>query len=210
MRAIYMNQNERYKKRWYAARGEEPPNLGYQKKEPKKSQPKSLTETVTTVLRSDEFEDNCEEDISNFTYWEGEGAGIEPIEFREIRNILQSDIVLSQTPHELIGPGELNDCFTPYENDQMSFHAFQLARKELEKRGDQLAEEVKRINDEFYRPPVKNWFCKKGAEFTKEHCRFLELKRRNANRCAFRNRANVVVSAPFKYGHFFFGQNIFY
>ena len=139
----------------------------------------------TDMFEEEDFpeEENSEEEP--LSYWETEGAGIEPPEFQIAKAILQSDTVVSWKEHPPIGQGEITACYTPYQNDQMTFQAFELARHELQRKTQQLAEEMKRVDIIFNRPPKKNWFVKqKGVNFTIEHCRFLEMQRRRAQRFA--------------------------
>jgi hypothetical protein len=112
---------------------------------------------------------------------------MEPVEFRASLNAMKSDSVVSWTDVPRPGSGEVNRCFTPYENDLMSFGAFETTRLELTRRGEHLANEMERVDNEFHRPPKKNWFCLKKSDFSIEHIRFNERRRRNAARWAFRD-----------------------
>jgi hypothetical protein len=120
------------------------------------------------------------------TYWKTDDAGMEPIEFRESLSTMQSDSVLSWADLPRPGSGEINECFTPYENDMMSYGAFETTRLELRRRGNHLAHEMARVDTEFRRPPKKHWFALKTSDFTREHIRFNELRRRDAARSAMR------------------------
>ena len=193
MRALYKNQQKRYQEQWYKARGEQPPNIEFRSNKTKKTAPDVAITTETCVLKgnkietaTDHEEEECEDiGIEEISYWEGYGAGIEPIEFRTARSVLMSDSIISRTDYPKVGSGHINECFTPYENDCMSFEAFEISRRELQRRSNQLADEMKRVDDMFNREPVENWFALKGKQFTIEHCRYLDLQRRRAAKKEF-------------------------
>ncbi|OHT13215.1 hypothetical protein TRFO_16786 [Tritrichomonas foetus] len=187
MRALYLNQQEKYKKEWYRIHGQKPPNLGFEEEKPKKYEPCTQTITETTIVDGYPAENACSPHDLFYSYWETENAGMEPIEFRAAANTLRGDTIIGWKDVPQPGHGEINDCFTPYENDIMSFGAFETFRAELKKRGQHLANEMKRVDDEFNRKPVKNWFCLKEKQFSIEHMRFNELKRRRAAREEFRD-----------------------
>lgn len=168
---------ERTKHDWYCSKGQDPPNLGFTQPIKKKKLIDTQTYTNTTVL--DVFAPVTANANESLSYWEGDGAGIEPIEFRQSISSLRQSQVMSKCEIPKPKPGRLNNCFTPYENDVMTFDAFETARKELKRRSDHLATEMKRVQEEWTRPPVDDWFCIKNHKFTKEHCRFMELKRRD-------------------------------
>jgi hypothetical protein len=181
MRALFLRQQEKYKNEWYRVHHQTPPNLEFEEPLPPKKE--AYVQTITDTYVVDGFRpEPLEGDDIIRSYWETDDAGMEPIEFRESLCALQSDAVVSweDLPHP--GSGEINPCFTPYENDMMSYGAFETTRLELRRRGKHLAHEMGRVDSEFRRPPRKNWFCLKTADFTKEHVRFNELRRRDAPR----------------------------
>ena len=140
----------------------------------------NFNEEEEEFIEEEEYNEN-----DGLSYWETENAGIEPFEFQVAKSVLQSDKVVSWKEHPPIGQGEITPCYTPYQNDQMTFQAFELARQELQRKTQELAEEMKRVDIIFNRPPKKNWFVKqKGVNFTIEHCRFLEMQRRRAQKFA--------------------------
>lgn len=181
MRALFLRQQEKYKDRWYRVHHQTPPNLEFEEPPPPKKEPPVQTITSTYVV--DGFRPDAPDDCDPVrSYWETDDAGMEPIEFRESLHALQSDTVLSWASLPRPGAGEVNRCFTPYENDLMSYGAFETTRLELQRRGNHLAHEMARVDCEFRRAPRKNWFCLKTSDFTKEHLRFNELRRRDAAR----------------------------
>ena len=161
---------------------QKPPNLGFEEETQKKYIPTTNITTDTTVVEGYPAENACSPYNLFYSYWETENAGIEPLEFRAAANTLRSDIILSNANVKQPGHGEINDCYTPYENDIMSFGAFETFRAELKKRSEHLATEMRSVTEEFNRPPVKNWFCLKKKDFTREHVRFNEMNRRRAAR----------------------------
>jgi hypothetical protein len=186
MRALYLRQQERYQERWYKAKGQTPPNLGRKEEVPVKKEPYTETITDTYVLEGYQSEHVGDAQAPR-SYWETVDAGMEPVEFRQSLNVLKSDTVVSWHTVPQPGSGETNRCFTPYENDVMSYGAFETTRLELKKRGSHLASEMKRVDDEFNRPPKKNWFCLKNSQFSIEHIRYNEMHRRAAAKHAFRD-----------------------
>lgn len=157
---------------------------------------------------------------NDLSLWEGSGAGIEPFEFQKSLSTLREDKIMTSAKiiknnckngndkdslkfytHVSVPPAEyppvnrLNRCFTPYENDLMSFDAFETMRKELKNRSEHIACEMQRVDDEWNRPPKKNWFMLKKKDFTVEHCRFMELNRRRAMKEALRKRRNRSPSS---------------
>lgn len=206
MRALYQSQQERYKKEWYRIHKQTPPNLGQDEKKykPKKYEPCTQTVTDTTVLAG--FSETRTVPINelHYSYWGTAESGPDPLDYNTAQNTLKSDLILSHNNLPQPLHGQINDCFTPYENDLMAFGAFETIRAELEKRSNHLALEMKRVEDEFYRAPKKNWFCLKGSEFTPEHLRYNELQRRKAAKhefadyyCAMENNYNYDVDDDF-------------
>lgn len=188
-----MNQQSRYKSKWYESRGQTPPNLGRKEKTIRKKEPCTMTITDTYVV--DGFQPEVSgDDHLDMSYWETRDAGMEPLEFFAARNAMKSDSVVSWSEFPAVGEGEINKCFTPYENDMMSYGAMEVMRLELKNRGRHLANEMKRVDDEFYRPPKQDWFCIKGPQFTIEHVRYNELRRRNAAKWAFKDYYDQVAS----------------
>jgi hypothetical protein len=186
MRALFLRQQEKFKEQWYRARGETAPNLGLLDEPPEKTEHLPPTITRTSIIdgyRSETAGDNHLDQ----SYWETDNAGMEPIEFLTSLNTMKSDSVISWTVVARPGCGAVNRCFTPYENDVMSFGAFETMRLELRRRGQHLANEMERVDNEFHRPPKKNWFCLKKSDFSVEHFRFNEIRRRNASKWAFRD-----------------------
>lgn len=189
MRALYLNQQERYKRRWYKAKNQKPPNLGFDEERIVKKEPCTMTITDTYIV--DGFETPAaKSDYTDMSYWETRAPGMEPIDFASARNAMRSDSVVSWTSRPLTPQGPVNKCFTPYENDVMAYGAFEVTMDELRRRGNHLAEEMKRVDDEFNRPPKRNWFCMKGQQFSIEHTRYNELKRRRATRDISKEREN--------------------
>ena len=184
MRALFLRQRDKYRQQWYDQRGITPPNLG---KDRNKGQNKARsTVSITDTYVVEGFQPTTQgDDHLELSYWETTDAGIEPLEFWTSRNMVKSDTVVGWTELPLPEAGAINRCFTPYENDIMSYEAFEVTRKELKHRGEHLANEMKRVDETFHRGAKKNWFCLKGAEFTKEHVRHNEMMRRNAQRMAF-------------------------
>lgn len=192
MRALYQSQQERYKKEWYRIHNQTPPNLGQNenKYKPKKYEPCTQTVTDTTVLAGFTKGETAPISELNYSYWGTAESGPEPFDYRTANNTLKSDLILSHNNLPQPFHGQINDCFTPYENDLMAFGAFETIRAELEKRSNHLALEMKRVENEFYRAPKKNWFCLKGSEFTPEHLRYNELRRRKAAKYEFADYYN--------------------
>ena len=50
MRALYLNQLERYKQKWYKMHNQKPPNLGFEEETQKKYIPTTNITTDTTVV----------------------------------------------------------------------------------------------------------------------------------------------------------------
>lgn len=197
MYAGFLYQREVAKADWYRKHNQEPPNLGFVPKQIKRKMIDVDTRTYTKTYKmnpydpirskkSDENENSSTKKIKRemindkLSLWEGEGAGIEPIEFFNTLGVLREDKCLN--PKYIKSPpvGRLNNCFTPYENDIMSFDAFEAVRKELKNRSEHIANEMKRVEKEWNRPPKSDWFTYKDERFTFELCRFNELSRRNA------------------------------
>jgi len=185
MRALFLRQKEKHRIEWYKSHGIKPPELS----PPKTARRKYIanTQTLTNTVVVEHFSKDFEPKSLEVSYWEGEGAGIEPLEFRESMNILRSDLVVSRKSLPVFKPGELNQCFTPYENDLLTFNTFEATRRELKRRADQLAFEMDRVDQEFNRNPVDKWFCIKNKQFTTEHCRYLEKQRRRAAKVQFKD-----------------------
>lgn len=181
MYAGYLRQLERTKADWYRQKGQQPPNLGFSQPITRPPPLDMRTYTTTTIL--DVFSPPPSPDRKKkLSYWEGDGAGIEPAEFRQSLTSIRHMEVVGPHGVEHPRPGRLNECFTPYENDIMSFDAFETARSELKRRAESLAMEMKRVDNEWARPPVKDWFCLRDSKFTREHCRFNELRRKEQER----------------------------
>ncbi|KAH0792942.1 hypothetical protein GPJ56_003206 [Histomonas meleagridis] len=178
MRALYQYQQEEYKKKWYKAHKENPPNL--RRKEKTTNSLNNLSFRKTEILEGFQAKNACDPKNLCYSYWDTEIPGIEPLEFRASVNSLRSDSIISNKEISYPGNGVLNNCFTPYENDIMSFGAFETTRLELKRKALHLSEEMKRVDEEFYRPPKENWFCLKGPEFTSEHIRHNKARRREA------------------------------
>jgi hypothetical protein len=179
----YLRRLEKSKAEWYRAKGQVPPNLGFS--QPVRQPKKIDTHTYTTTNMLDQFSPASDEiSRANLSYWEGEGAGVEPDEFHNTARAMRRNEVMS--PYAVPRPkiGELNRCFTPYENDLMTFEVFETTRHELKERAEHIALEMDRVNQEWTRDPVKNWFALKGGQFTVEHCRFMEILRRENYRKA--------------------------
>jgi hypothetical protein len=183
MRGGYLRQLEKFKGEWYRVNGQVPPNLGFSA--PVRRTKKIDTHTYTTTNILDQFAPSMDQiSRAKLSYWEGPGAGVEPDEFHNSARAMRRDEVMS--PYVVPRPklGELNDCFTPYENDVMTFEVFETTRGELKERAEHIALEMDRVHQEWTRPPVENWFTLKGGQFTVEHCRFMEILRRETYRKA--------------------------
>ena len=178
MRAGYLRRAEKHRREWYAARGQNPPTL--QPPETPRRRFTPVTQTLTDTVVLEQFAEKRDPEHIDKSYWEGEGAGIEPIEFLTSMNSLRSETVISRKKLPIPKPGKVNRCFTPYENDVMTFEAFELARMELKRKSEHLANEIERVDREFNRDPVDKWYTLKTGQFTIEHCRFLEKMRRRA------------------------------
>ena len=185
MRAGFLRRAEKHRREWYAARGQNPPTLNPPEIPRRRFTPVTQTLTDTVVLEN--FAEKREPKCVDKSYWEGKGAGIEPIEFLASMNSLRSETVISREQLPMTEPGKINRCFTPYENDIMSFEAFELARQELKRKSEHLANEIERVDREFNRDPCDKWYMLKTGQFTIEHCRFLEKMRRRAARRAYKN-----------------------
>ena len=76
-----MNQQARYKPKWYESHGQTPPNLGRQEKKIPKKEPYTMTITDTYVV--DGFQPEVSgDDHLEMSYWETPDAGIEPPEMQ--------------------------------------------------------------------------------------------------------------------------------
>jgi hypothetical protein len=195
----YLRRLEQSKAAWYREMGQEPPNLGFS--QPVRRPVKIDTKTYTKTAILDVFAppEPIPHDTS-LSYWEVSGAGIEPVEFRESVRSLREDEVMSPVNVSQPPIGRVNRCFTPYENDVMTFEAFETARKELKKRAEHIAAEMARVNYEWTREPQPNWFMLKDSRFTVEHCRHMELLRRqiakeNAKKRKSARTARSIASA---------------
>ena len=185
MYGLKQRRLEKDRLEWYKCHGQKPPNLG---QDPRRKKPKTMaraqTYTPTTVLNV--YAPKQTEMNGDLSYWEGEGAGIEPIEFlNSIRTLRDTDII-SHNYFPLQKQGRLNNCFTPYENDLMTFDAFESVRKELQRKTDHIASEMERVYKEWIRPPKENWFCLRDRQFSVEHSRFMEIQRRNSPKRKFK------------------------
>lgn len=191
MRALYQNQQEKYKKEWYRIHKQTPPNLGCDEKAYKPKQYVPCTQTITDTTILEGFTKVKPRPLSQleYSYWVPDESGPEPVDYQTATNTLNSDEVIGWKEVKQPGHGKIIEHsdmpMTPYQNDQMAHGMFETMRAELEKRAKYLAQEMKRVEDEFYRPPAKNWFTLKKSNFTKEHIRFNELKRRNAAKREF-------------------------
>jgi hypothetical protein len=181
MRAGYLRRLEKSKAEWYRSTGQKPPHLGFAPPPRRHVTVDTNTYTTTTLLDVFDCPSTPARDPT-LSYWEGTGAGIEPIEFRaSVCSLRECEVMSpSRVPQPWIGTVDHEKRFTPYENDLLTFEAFETARKELRKRAEHIAREMERVNDEWTRPPVENWFALKDSRFTVEHCRYMELLRRDA------------------------------
>lgn len=175
MYAGYLRRLEKTKAEWYKVHGQKPPNLGYtEPRKPKKIEVDTNTYTTTEIL--DVYAPKSPDPPRKLSYWEG--PGIEPEDFRRSLDVLRTKPVISPTKIPKPNIGRLNNCFTPYENDTLTFQTYELARRELKRQSEHLAEEMERVEDEWTREPMKDWFTIKNSQFSIEHARFLELERR--------------------------------
>jgi hypothetical protein len=138
------------------------------------------TSTETTVL--DVFVPGTRPSGRPLSYWEGDGAGIEPGEFTTSVSALRATNVVSRDGYQCPRVGKINSCRTPYQNDLMTFEAFETIRNELKHKCDHLSSEMLRVQEEWTRPPSEKWFALKDGSFTVEHCRYMEILRRNLSR----------------------------
>ena len=163
---------------------------------------------------ADNLAENDNQSIGkSLSFWEGPGAGIEPTEFRNSLTAVREDKVISSPPRipqkakrgtrssqnsrplNPVGPAatpplnRMNACFTPYKNDLMTFDNFETIRRELKNRSEHIAQEMLRVDQEWNREPKKDWFTEPTKLFTAEHCRFMELNRRRAQKNTLRKKA---------------------
>jgi hypothetical protein len=169
---------EKDKLDWYKCQGLKPPQIDGGPRKVHQTKADVQTYTKTTIL--DVFAPPRSEFTKPFSYWEVPGAGIEPVEFNTSVSALRSPRdVISPVPYKTPKRGRLNNCFSPYQNDLMSFNAFDTIRKELKHRSDHLAAEMKRVQEEWVRPPQEKWFALRDRQFSVKHSRFMEVMRRS-------------------------------
>jgi hypothetical protein len=180
MRGLFKRRLEKDKMDWYKCHGMKPPDFDSRRKKIPRTKADVQTYTETTVL--DVFAPVTLSLNRPLSYWEGEGAGIEPTEFTTSVTALRSQPIVSRDPCAYPKPGNLQECSTPYKNDLMTFDAFETIRRELKHRSDHLASEMERVHDEWTRPPKDNWFTLKDCSFSIEHCRYMEILRRKTAR----------------------------
>ncbi|EAY14358.1 hypothetical protein TVAG_026790 [Trichomonas vaginalis G3] len=185
MRAGFLRRAEKHRREWYESRGQKPPTLHPPETPRRRFTP--VTQTLTNTVVLEQFDNRREPEYIDKSYWEGEGAGIEPIEFLAEMNSLRSETVISRKQLPIPSTKKINRCFTPYENDIMSFNAFETARNELKRKSEHLANEIDRVNREFNRDPIDKWYMLKTKQFTIEHCRFLDKQRRRAARHQYKD-----------------------
>ncbi|OHS98754.1 hypothetical protein TRFO_08769 [Tritrichomonas foetus] len=178
MYGLKMNRLEKSREEWYRAHHQTPPNLGRKSQPSRKLNIHVDTHTYTKTSVFKPYSPPLPTDGVGLSYWEGKGAGIEPIEFSKTLQILRESTCMSPSHVRPAPIGRINECFTPYQNDIMAFDAFETARKELKFRAEHIASEMRRVDDEWNRPPAANWFMLKDKSFTPEHSRFLEQSRR--------------------------------
>jgi hypothetical protein len=180
MRGLFRRRLEKDKLDWYRCHGVKPPEVDGSKKKIPERKADVQTYTETTVL--DVFTPQMTSLDQPLSYWEVDGAGIEPNEFTTSIMALRSLNVVSREEQKFPRPGKLTDCTTPYTNDVMTFDAFETIRNELKHRSDHLASEMQRVQNEWNRPPKENWFGLKDHNFSVEHCRYMEILRRDLAR----------------------------
>ena len=163
-----LNRLERSRNDQYNSYHQKTPNMG------KKSGKLTLsinfdshTYTKTNVMKpfhphnsripSNEFENNYYfGDDKKISYWGKGVAGVEPIDFSRTLSILRENTALSPYDINLAPIGRINDCWTPYQNDQMTYHVLEAARNELQHRAEHLAWEMKRVDDLWNTEPAAN------------------------------------------------------
>ncbi|OHT03019.1 hypothetical protein TRFO_29675 [Tritrichomonas foetus] len=179
MYGLKQRRLEKDRLEWYKCHGQKPPNSICDDNIRRKPNTKADTQTYTKTTILNVYAPKQSDFRGPLSYWEGEGAGIEPDEFYQcIRSLRGTGIVSKEHIPVPKSTGRINDCFTPYENDLMTFDAFESARKELKRRTEHIANEMDRVYKEWTRPPDDKWFCLKDRQFSVEHSRFMELKRR--------------------------------
>ncbi|KAH0794483.1 hypothetical protein GPJ56_001508 [Histomonas meleagridis] len=196
----YLRRKEQSKNAWYKAHGQTPPRL-CKTPEEKRRKMKIDTQAFTKTKVLHVFDPPPPQMKDNLSYWEVDGAGIEPVEFRNSLISMRNLEVMSQKPIKPPNVGKVSECSSPYQNDLMSFEAFETSRKELKHRAQHIVEEMTRVNNEWNRGPVENWFCLKDKKFTAEHCRFNELRKREiAKERKRRRRRTTTGSFNFRIG----------
>lgn len=176
MYGLKLRRLEKDRLEWYKCHGQKPPNSGTDRRRKPKTKADTQTYTTTTLLNI--YAPQQTEMRGKLSYWEGEGAGVEPVEFLNAMRDLRGTNVISKEQYPIPKTGRLNNCFTPYENDLMAFDAFETVRNELKHRTDHLASEMERVYQEWNRPPDERWFMMKDKQFSIEFSRFMELQRR--------------------------------
>lgn len=180
MYGLKQRRLEKDRLEWYKCHGQKPPSSGTDRRRRPKTKADTQTYTTTTLLNV--YAPNQPEIRGRLSYWEGEGAGIEPVEFFHSINSLRGINVVSREKYPIPKTREPQTCFTPYQNDLVTFEAFEDIRKELKHKANHIASEMERVHAEWTREPDPDWIKMKGAQFSIEFSRFLELERREAQR----------------------------
>ena len=90
------------------------------------------------------------------SYWGKGGAGVEPIDFSRTLSIIRENTAMSPYQINLAPIGKINDCWTPYQNDQMTYDVLEAARNELRHRAEHIAWEMRRVDDLWNTEPAAN------------------------------------------------------
>lgn len=122
------------------------------------------------------------------SYWGKGGAGVEPIDFSRTLSILRENTALSPYDLKLAPIGKINDCWTPYQNDQMTYCVFEAARNELRHRAEHIAWEMKRVDDLWNTEPAANSILRSQG-LNRQNTRSSSVKRQSSHKNS-RRRSN--------------------
>lgn len=132
-----------------------------------------------------EFENNYYYGNDKYiTYWGKGGVGVEPIDFSRTLSILREKTAMSPYKINLAPIGKINDCFTPYQNDQMTYDALEAARNELRHRAEHIALEMRRVDDLWNTEPAANILLRSGnqsLENSHQNARSSSVQRRSSH-----------------------------
>lgn len=194
---------EKDKLRWYKDHGQVPPSLTYHKSKSRKKPQFDLdTYTDTVVL---DFEPSRQNEDPPMSYWDvpdlRRDGGMEPEDFSVSFNAMKETKIIPPNQLPMQKCHKAKECYTPYQNDVASFEAFDSTLKELKRQQKQIALEMERVDNEWNRPPIHNWFAQKGKTFSKELHRAIQLERRNAEIERYERRVSMgrPTSSPRRY-----------